>query len=73
MVIKIVLKTFCYRSVSFDFAVLPTVLIHVAACVRGKYISMVLRMYSTGVKNRTSTLLEHCLAKICQTSIMLGT
>ena len=28
---------------------------------------------SNGVKNRTSTLLEHCLAKICQTSIMLGT
>ena len=31
------------------------------------------KKYSNGVKNRTSTLLEHCLAKICQTSIMLGT
>ena len=29
--------------------------------------------YSNGVENRTSILLEHCLAKICQTSIMLGT
>ena len=29
--------------------------------------------YSNGVKNKTSTLLEHCLARICQTSIMLGT
>ena len=29
--------------------------------------------YSNGVKNKTSTLLEHCLAKTCQTSIMLGT
>ena len=26
---------------------------------------------SNGVKNKISTLLEHCLARICQTSIML--
>ena len=29
--------------------------------------------YSDGLKNRTSALLEHCLAKTCQTSIMSGT
>ena len=29
--------------------------------------------YSIGVRNSTSTLLEHCLAKICQTCILLGT
>ena len=34
--------------------------------VRGK-------KYSIGVRNRTSTLLEHCLAKTCQTCILLGT
>ena len=29
--------------------------------------------YSSGVKNRTSTLLEQCLAKICKAFIMFRT
>ena len=29
--------------------------------------------YSSGVKIKTSTLLEHCLVKVCQRSFMSGT
>ena len=39
----------------------------------GEKYSNGVKKYSNGVKNRTSTLLEHCLARICQTPIMLGT